>query len=196
MSFELDNQSYDIEDELKVRKILEENTNWTFEFTKNSKYAPDLQLHDWGDEPSEPADRNLTGFVEIERTSEESDWQTGDIPDNWNTVNFLKRKVLQWDRQNEEWGGLKPGFGQTVYLKFNHRFDNCFAASLERILHDGTEYTHRGGGKNWEFYRLHPDHGSVSYGIHDCVKFIEDYLTRVEQEQMTLTTSVSGGQSD
>lgn len=35
MSFELDRQSYDIEDELRVRGILEERTDWNFEFTKN-----------------------------------------------------------------------------------------------------------------------------------------------------------------
>lgn len=188
MSFELDEQSYEIQDELQIRNILEEHTNWAFEFTKNSKYAPDLQLHDWGDNPTGPESRELTGFVEIERASEQSDWQTGELPDNWNTVNFLKRKVLRFDYDRKQWDGLKEGFSQTVYLKFNHQMDNCVAASLERIIHDGSEFSIYGGGPKWEFYRLHPDASAIRFGIHDCVQFIEDHLSRVEQQQSSLTT--------
>lgn len=188
MSFNLDEQSYEIEDELKIRKTLEEHTNWSFEFTKNSQYAPDLQLHDWGSQPTAPGDRELTGFVELERAHADSDWQTGDLPDSWSTVNFLKRKLYRWDFDANEWDGLKEGFTQTVYLKFNHRMDNCFCASLERIRADGNEFAYNGGGRQNEFFALHPESSSVRHGIHDCVQYIETHLSQVEKRQSTLTS--------
>lgn len=187
MSFELDQQSYEIENELRVRKILEEKTDWMFEFTKNSKYAPDLQLHDWGDCPESPEDRGLTGYIEIEVTSAESDWQTGAVPESWTTINFLKRKVREFDYRTRRWGGLKENARQTVYLKFNHELDNCFAAPVERVYHDGREQSWNDGGPNWEFFCLSPTHESITYGIHDSVRFIEDYFNRLDDDQSSLS---------
>lgn len=187
MSFELEQQSYDIESELRVRKILEQKTDWQFEFTKNSKYAPDLQLHDWGDHPDSPEDRDLTGYIEIEVTNAESDWQTGSIPESWTTINFLKRKVREFDYHTQRWGELKKTARQTVYLKFNHGLDNCFAAPVERVYYDGHEQSWNGGGPQWEFFCLSPGHDSITYGIHDSVRFIEDYFDRLEDNQSSLS---------
>jgi len=187
MSFELGSQSYEIEDELKVRGILEERTDWNFEFTKNSKYAPDLQLHNWGDEPTQPDDRDLTGYIEIEVTHTESDWQTGAVPDSWPEIRFLKRKIRQYDYDRRSWGALKQTARQTVYLKFNHELDNCFAAPVERVYYDGYEKSWDGGGPSWEFFCLPPTHDSITYGIHDCVRFIEDYFDQLEDDQASLS---------
>jgi len=191
MSFNLNEQEYNIEDELKVRRILEEQTEWNYEFTKNSKYAPDLQLHNWGPTPERPDDRNLTGLMEIEVTSEKSDWQSGDIPDSFTTINFLKRKIRVYDYKKQMWCDVKTGFRNTLYLKFNHQLDNCFVAPVERIYHDGSPFKWKGGGPNWEFYRLHPDHDSITYGIHDSVRFIEEYFDRLDNEQTSLSNFAS-----
>jgi len=187
MSFELDSQSYEIENELKVRGILEERTDWNFEFTKNSKYAPDLQLHNWGDGPDRPEDRDLSGYIEIEVTHSDSEWQTGPVPENWSTINFLKRKIRDYDYEHCSWGGLKHLARQTVYLKFNHQLDSCFAAPVERIYYDGQERSWKNGGPNWEFFCLPPTHRVITYGIQDCVRFIEDYFDELEDNQASLT---------
>jgi len=187
MSFELDEQSYEIQSELRVRNILEEKTDWNYEFTKNSKYAPDLQLHDWGDHPDGPDDRDLTGYIEIEVTNADSDWQTGSVPDSWSTINFLKRKVRHFDYRQKRWGGLKENARQTVYLKFNHELDNCFVAPVERVYYDGYEQTWNGGGPGWEFFCLPPEHESITYGIYESVRFIENYFDRLEDKQSSLS---------
>jgi len=187
MSFELDSQSYGIEDELKVRGILEERTDWNYEFTKNSKHAPDLQLHNWGDEPEQPEDRDLTGYIEIEVTHGESGWQTGAVPDGWSTINFLKRKIRRYDYQQQRRGALKRTARQTVYLKFNHAQDNCFAAPVEKIFRDGVETKASDGSFNNSYLKLGRDHPDVHVGIRDCVSFIERYLEdRVDQNQQRI----------
>lgn len=190
MSFELNKQSYDIENELRVRGILEEYTDWNYEFTKNSKYAPDLQLHNWGDEPSQPDDRDLTGYIEIEVTSSGSDWQTGAVPDSWPEIRFLKRKIRHYDYQYRRWGALRKKARQTLYLKFNHELDNCFVAPVERVYYDGYETSWKEGGPKWEFFCLPPAHESITYGIHDCVRFIEDYFDQLEDDQASLSQFV------
>jgi len=192
MSFDLDEQSYEIEDELKVRGILEEHTDWQFEFTKNSKYAPDLQLHNWGDRPDSPDDRDLTGYIEVEVTNEDSDWQSGPLPDHWPEIRFCKRKIRDRDYDTGTWGPLKDTARQTVYLKFNHELDNCFAASIERIYHDGYQTELYEGGPRWQFYCLHPEHDSLTYGIRDCVEFIEQYFNQLEDDQSSLSQFDSG----
>jgi hypothetical protein len=187
MSFELSQQSYEIEDELRVRGILEERTDWSFEFTKNSKYAPDLELHDWGDDPRQPSDRELSGFIEIEVAHDDSDWQSGDVPANWTTINFLRRKVVEYNYDVGGWRDLKDSARRTVYLKFNHNIDNCFVAPVERVFHDGNIQSYRDGGPNWEFYCLPPNHDSITYGIHDSIQFIESYFDQLEDNQTSLS---------
>jgi len=111
----------DIENELKVRKLLEEHTDWSFEFTKNDRYAVDMQLFDWGEPPVDADARSLVGYVEIEVANEESDWDTGEFP--WPRVNFLKRKIRLWDWDKNNWGDLKANARKTIYLKFNNQLD-------------------------------------------------------------------------
>jgi hypothetical protein len=197
MSF---SDGYGIQSELRVRKILERETDWKYEFTKNDKYDVDMQLFDWGEPPCDAESRSLTGYVEIEVASESSDWQTGDIPDYWTHVSFLKRKVRCWDNRSRSWGGLHQKARQTMYLKFNHQLDNCFVASVERVFHDRAYEKTRGAAsppsKRQDVLCLPPDHDSVTWGVSDSIDAIVDHFDQVEAEQQSLTSAGSARHGD
>lgn len=192
MSFDRDDlaaQSYEIIEELQIRQILETRTNWQYEFTKNSRYDYDLQLFNWGQTPRDDESRELIGYVEIEVANEDSDWQTGALPESWNTVNLLARKVYEYNGRaaSPQWGGPKEDYWRTIYLKFNHQLDNCFAVAVDDA-HRAVQY--RGGQlmtlyddnpRNWTFLKLDPEDESITYGIDACVQFITDHLTQIAE---------------
>jgi len=193
MSFDgddLSSQSYEIVSELVIRGILEQQTDWQYEFTKNSKYDYDLQLFDWGEQPDSPSDRELIGYVEIEVANEDSAWQTGPFPDNWSTTNVLARKVYQYDKYTREFGALKDDAWRTIYLKFNHEIDNCFAIPIDEadraVEHRGAEVNtwrkdKRHKKRNWTFVELSPSDEQLVYGIADAVELIVDHLSHVAE---------------
>ena len=191
----LDKQSYEIQDELKIRKILERHTDWQFEFTKNDKFAYDLRITEWDDEPASDTDNRVLGYVELERARKDkpSSWITGDIPDSWVFLSFLKRKVRRFDHATQSWRGIKEEYDRTVYLKFNHALDNCFAASIESIHRYGQPTPRSDGSRTGSYLSLDMDHADVHYGIDGCVTFIEDYMTRREPQQKPL---VGWGETD
>lgn len=177
MSFDLSEQSYEIKDELKIRGILESRTDWSYEFTKNSKYEYDLQLFRWRDPPEGPDDRQHVGYVEIERANDESDWQSGPVPEYWPELRFCRRKID--DGRPPTWRGPKDESERTVYLKFNYEVDNCFAAAIPHIRDYG-EKTYWPPGKetrNSAFYALSPDSDAIAFGIDECIDLIQEYLT-------------------
>lgn len=189
MSSDIDD--YGIQSELKVRGILEERTDWYFEFTKNDKYQVDMQLYDWGEPPVDADSRSFVGYIEVEVASEKSDWQTGDIPEYWNEISFLKRKIRTWDYTHGRWGSIRPKARETLYLKFNHELDNCFVAPVERVFHDHNYERTRGRAqppsRTQDVYCLHPDHDSITWGTHDVIKRIEAYFDALDDDQHSLS---------
>ena len=177
MPFDLDDQQYEIKDELKIRGILESRTDWSYEFTKNSKYDYDLQLFRWNDPPEGPSDRILAGYVEIERTNKQSDWQTGDIPNYWPELRFLRRKIDEG--RPPEWDGPKNDSEKTLYLKFNHNIDNCFVAAIRDIREHGetTQWPKdEPKSRTNTYYALQPDADAVSFGIDNAIAHIQKYI--------------------
>jgi hypothetical protein len=187
----MSSDDYGIKSELKVRQVLEERTDWSYEFTKNSKYQVDMQLFDWGEPPIDAESRSLVGYVEIEVANADSDWQTGEIPDYWPEVSFLKRKIRTWDYNRSRWGSIQPEARQTMYLKFNHELDHCFVAPVERVYHDHGRETTRGNAqppsREQDVYCLHPQHDSITWGIHDSIRAIEDYFDALDGDQQSLS---------
>lgn len=182
---DLDKESYEIKDELEMRKQLEAETDWEFEFTKNDTYAYDMRVYEWDDEPSSPDDRTIFGYIELER-AKKTGWCTGDIPDKWVYLTFLERKIRDYDHGCGRWDGLKEDYRKTMYLKFNHALDNCFVAPIASIHRDGWE-TRRSTGTPTDTYRaIQFDHPDVRYGITDAVTFIEEYLGQIDDEQTGL----------
>lgn len=187
----LEQESYAIEDELRIRKKLEQNTNWDFEFTKNDKYQYDMRLYRWSSNPSSPDDREVFGYIELER-ARKTGWCTGDVPDNWVYITFLERKIRDYDYKRGAWDGLKDDYQRTVYLKFNHALDNCFVAPIASVHRDGNQ-TKRSTGSPTDTYRALPfDHPDVQFGIGNAVEFIEDYLSSVDAEQTGFEEFSSG----
>jgi hypothetical protein len=179
MSFKLSDQSYEIRDELRIRNILEEHTDWQYEFTKNDKYEYDLQLFTWPDPPHEGDDRELAGYVEIERANKNSDWQSGRVPGYWPEIRFCRRKI---DRgEPPHWRGPKKNHEQTVYLKFNHEINSCIAASLPDIRNHGEETYWPEGKRTREsaFYALPHRSEHIAYGIIDCIDLVTEHLTDI-----------------
>jgi len=185
----LEKQSYEIKDELQIRKVLEAQTDWQFEFTKNDKFAYDLKIRQWSDEPQSNEDRDVIGYVELERSRADKDksWITGDVPGGWYYLSFLQRKVRKFDYQTRRWCGLKDGYDRTVYLKFNHALDNCFAAPIPAIHRDGERTKRSDGTPENTYLALDQDHNEVRVGPAECVEFIEQYLSRKEPSQTDLT---------
>lgn len=184
----LDKQSYQIKDELQIRKTLEAHTDWKFEFTKNDKYAYDLEVTGWADPPQSDTDNKVIGYVELERSRKDNQhsWITGDIPESWYYLSFLQRKVREYDYRLRKWRGLKDNYHQTVYLKFNHALDNCFAAPITAIHRDGNQTKRSDGSPQNTYLALSSGHPEVHIGIRDCVSFIERYLTRKDPSQADL----------
>jgi len=184
----LEDQSYEIKDELKIRKTLEAHTDWHFEFTKNDQYAYDLRITEWHRRPRSPDDNQTLGFVELERSraDKEHSWITGDIPESWKFYSFLMRKVRKWNRRNRRFDGLKDEFRRTVYLKFNHAMDNCFAASIADIHQNGQKTPYSDGTKDNTYLALDLDDPAVRVGVEDCVSFIESYLSNYQSGQRAL----------
>jgi len=185
----LDNQSYRIKDELKIRKVLENQTSWNLEFTKNDKFEYDLRITQWDERPQSPTDNDVIGYVEIERSRRDKkhSWITGDIPDSWYFLSFLKRKVRQYDYQLQSWGDLKSDFDKTIYLKFNHELDNCFAASISTIEQDGEQTKWSDGTPENTYLALDKDHPDVKHGIDNCADFIQNHLTQKNTGQVKIT---------
>lgn len=186
---DLGDQSYEFKDELKIRKVLEKHTTWEFEFSKNGQYKYDLAITKWDNEPRNHDDNEVVGYVELERSrkDKEHSWVTGGIPDSWYFLSFLQRKVRSYDHRRESWGGVLDNYDQTVYLKFNHALDNCFAAPIETIYRDGETTPRSTGSYNDTYLKLETDHSEVRFGVDSCVNFIEDYLTRREPGQANLS---------
>ena len=177
----LDKQSYEIKSELKIRKVLESHTDWRYEFTKNDRYDYDLRITEWDAEPGGPEDCRTLGFVELERARNDrpKSWVSGEVPyDDWYYYSFLERKVHTFDYDLWRWGGLKDDSEETVYLKFNHELDNCFAAPIKSIHRDGTRTKRSDGNPKRTTLKLGFDHPDVHTGIEECVSFIQDYLSK------------------
>jgi hypothetical protein len=184
----LEDQSYEFKDELKIRKVLERRTDWQFEFTKNDQYEYDLRILEWDDEPQSPADNRVLGYVELERARKDrpTSWVTGDVPDSWHYYSFLMRKIRKWDYDAGNWAGLKDDYRRTVYLKFNHALDNCFAAPVKDIYEQGERTKRSDGGRQNTYLKLGFDDPTVRVGISDCVDYIEEYLSRSDPGQTGL----------
>jgi hypothetical protein len=158
-----------------ARKMLEERTGWRYEFSKNEKFEYDLVVIEWDEEPEDPTDKRVLGYVEIERSRGEkpTHWKTGDIPDCWTLISFLKRKIYQ---HHGWWGEVIPEHDRTVYLKFNHDMTNCFAAPIEAVHADGWETWRSDGSYLGSTHALELDDPRISHGIDECVAFIMVYL--------------------
>lgn len=110
--FNLDEESYCIEPELKVGRIFTERNVDVFTFKKNEDiYDYDLEVYN---------DTEVMGYVEVEHTKS---WTDYFIPRNWYCYSILTRKISEEALRRRDTSTL-------FYVKFNEPFTNCFCVSF------------------------------------------------------------------
>lgn len=169
----LDDATYEIAPELKVRQLVEEQTNWRYTVEKAEKYEYDLRVCRWDEDAAGPGGRTELGYIEVEQADR---WQSGSVPDNWVYYSFVERKICDYDHQRDEWRGRKDNASRTMYFKVNQSVDGCFTAPVSVIHRDGS-WTKRSTGEYENTYRsLEFGHDAVTRGISDAIDAAVRYL--------------------
>lgn len=165
--------SYDIKDELKIRKILENNNSFEYEFRKNDdKYGYDIEVYEYILINNE-WNRKLLGYIEVERALK---WiEENSFPENWYRISLLKRKLFKFDRSKNIFTN-EPKYNEiTFYLKFNTNYTNCFCERMDKLIEKGKDSNRRTNeldlyyGSYWEVEKT-----EVIVGIKNCI----DYITK------------------
>jgi len=186
--FNLSQESYDIEPELRVRKLLEQSTPFSYVLMKNEDpYGRDLEIWKYKVK-NNPATKTRLGYVEVERARL---WKDEKIPSNWIELSFLMRKLFI--RNDGDWGGPKEDSGDTIYLKMNHSMTNCFCASMDYIIHHGKESNRSNSAfREDSFWSIPKDDPGIAWGLKDCVTYILQYfdegIQNLEHKQPALWT--------
>jgi len=178
--FNLFLQTYDIDSELKARKIIEKHSDYHYVFDKNEdKYGFDLAVFKYKINKGE-FKKNKIGYVEIERAV---GWKTFGIPKNWYCVSFLKRKLYNYNFKEGTWGNPKSDSHKTIYLKFNHPMSNCFCHNMIYIIRNGknSERNDNKNSYNNSFIELEKE--LVYWGIKNCVNYVVQYLSHIDKKQ-------------
>lgn len=189
--FDLNGESYNIKDELQIRKILETHTKYNYIFDKNTdKYGYDIKSYRYTISDNGDYYKDFLGFIEIERSLR---WKTFDIPSNWHHISFLKRKIFQADKENRCFLTTPKFNEKTFYLKFNRDLTNCFIQSMNYIIKHGQESPRNGKNKKLSWYYdnyLELDLDEVIYGIVNCLKFIEEHFELTNKVLVTTSSTV------
>ncbi len=172
------NVSYDITDELIIRKILEKSSNYKYEFSKNENvYGCDLKMYMYEPNGNEWS-RSLVGMIEVEKALT---WKGKNIPENWYCISFLKRKLFKYNWSGYEFMDVPKYNDLTFYLKFNKDYSNCFCQRMDVIVDKGKD-SYRNtfdsyilesnyNGSYWEVNKEF-----VVFGINECIEFITNEL--------------------
>lgn len=121
---------YEIDTELRIRKILENYTGYQFEIRKNEDpYAYDLVVYFYDtSNVGSPAIPLI--FVEIEQSETWKD----KYPSNWKAYSFLARKVFKFDKTIDAFTNeLKDNANKTIYIIFNQSLTDCIAQKVSFI---------------------------------------------------------------
>jgi len=169
----------EIKSELKVRKWLESNTDYTFEFIRN-----DIQTgYDLGCWQYVQVDnlfeKRLICYIEVEESYQ---WRNGQYPKHWKNWAYLQRKVNKWDWANNKFLPLlKPNAKRTLYLKAAIDFSGMHCSRMEDIYKHGTicdSKTFPGDKRLSMTYRfpLYKKSRYVLVGETKCLKGIKRFL--------------------
>jgi len=190
---------YDIQDEIKMRKILENNSSWRFEFTKNpDPKGIDIKFFKWEFVPVDDWVKRHYGYIELERADSDG-WVTENqlqyepnsidlcemFPDNWiwknastPRITILKRKIFEYDWDRETFTNKpKSNYQRTVFVKFDHSMTECFAIPLVAIKQEGRT-TPRSDDTvyNESMVALRADHGDVYIGLENVMAFLDEFM--------------------
>ena len=166
--FNLDNESFDITNELKVSEIINNNSDKVY--TKKNdedKYGYDLKCFNIEND-------EFLGFIEVEVSHHELlDGKT------WKH-SFLMRKILEFDNiRNIFTNKLKENYEKTVYIKFNNflGLGDCICCDILTIRNfNETIQEKTKTVRQNKVFRTNKNDRRVAKGITDCIKYIEEYF--------------------
>lgn len=173
--------TFEIDLELKIRKLLEHNVDYTFEIQKNNdKYDYDLKAFKYyikgADYRKEPI-----AFIEVEISE---NWKDN-YPSYWEDYSFLMRKVYKWDNKKQTFTKeLKENASKTIYLIVNKNINDAicqkipFIAKLEPVEREiGIDLRRR------MCLRTSKDNPSIIRGFNNCMEFIYEFIKRRSKSQ-------------
>lgn len=164
--------SYDIPDELKVRKKIETMLNYDIELQKNDNiYDWDMKLFRYNVKTNK---KTPIGYIELEI----SDNWVDNYPSYWKYYSFLARKVFRYDwNQNQFTRELKENWKNTVYLISNHEMSDMICQSIEAL--SKLYFYHKevtGRYYNDCFLRVRRGSKKIIRGVDNCSLFIKDFF--------------------
>jgi len=165
MTFNIDNESFDIKDEIKVSEILNSHSDKFFT-NKNMLDPYDFDLNCFNKKNEEHI-----GFIEVEISNYDKLEGIG-----WEH-SFLKRKIYEWDWEKKCYTDkLRKYYEQTVYIKFNKNLGltDCICCDINTIKNfreDVQEKT--GNDRQDKVFRTSKYDKRVAVGIGNCIEYIE-----------------------
>lgn len=195
---------YNFHDELKIRKVLEANSDYKFEFTKNpDKKDTDIKFYKWEFDGVDWIKQHY-GYIELERADSwvvdnslntqpgQSIEFTALFPDDWvwsggevPNCTFLKRKIYEFDWERGRFTDTpKPNYQRTVYIKFDNSIQECFAAPIIGLLNHATT-TPRSDDTQYNGSQvvLPADHSEVYVGLDNVMVFLDEFMNHQSSSQ-------------
>lgn len=170
--------NFDIDDELRLRKMLEGALGYTIEVQKNDdKYDYDCKVFQYD---TKTCDKKLIGFIELEK----SEHWIEEYPENWKTDSFLMRKVFIYDRNKSEFTkDLRKEHERTLYLVVNGNETDMNCQTIDEISKLNKVYCNvkNDNYKDW-FLRIGRNNNKIIHGKENCLRFINKFF---EMETIT-----------
>lgn len=170
--------TFEIDVELQVRKILESISDYHFEFQKNEdKYNYDISVFRY-DISGAVYTKKCIAFVEIEVSET---WKNK-YPENWHTFSFLKRKVFNFDYDKKVFTkDLHENADKTIYIILNKSLTDAICCNVCKIatFKDAVNYQ-TGNLRNDTFLRTHVTDRSVIKGLDNCLKRIHEFVLNID----------------
>ena len=172
--FNLQEQSYDIDKELKAIKILNDKTPSGIFFEKNDNdYGVDVLVY------YITRDNFKRHLFNIELEFYTGKWGKKDKP-FWHEISLLMRKLYEWDNANILFTKEpKKGYKKTFYMKFNKNLTNCFLVRNLHVIKNGYE-SRRSNRKRFNdgLMALKIDDPKVIWGLEESLNKINKILKR------------------
>jgi len=177
--FNLENESFDITNELWLRKKIEQLTGFTYTVEKNpEKYEIDLQIYHyvftqrWCEKRKKNIQdhtKTLVACVEVETAKE---WKGPIIPPNWYEYSIPKRKIYEFDDHLNEWTGPRSDLNKKYYFKLNADRTNAFCQRMDLIQHFPESKRNKGTYHDDFFSIPREQHYKLQWGIENIINYI------------------------
>ena len=172
---------HEIDSELIIRKMLENNTNYSYEFQKNGQYDYDIGVYKYYINAGNYEKVNIC-FIEVELSEA---WKTN-YPNFWHNYSFLRRKVNVFDRQTNRFTDeLKPNAEKTLYIIFNKTMTDAAAIQIKDIpsvcYSKFQNVTGTGSIYDNTFWRTPLTSNHVTRGLENTFQLIRKFITEHSQ---------------